>query len=156
MKTPLIIIDMQRDFRDDDTIPVIPGVVHQIEQAKKRQDSIFIVEFRGCGATMPEVKKPLRLYRRKKTVYKNTVSGARDLAPHLKKFSKVRVCGVYGDACVYETIKKLIDIRPDLMVEVAVDAVDDSWDLKQLEPLYRRNKQVTLFQDIWSDKYQIE
>src|SRR3990167_6163064 len=110
MKSALVIIDMQEDFR----VPsVIPGVLEEIQLAHKTRIPVFVVEFEKSGQTLPEIKAALGDLE-VTVVSKRTTSAAKNLAHHLKEFESIRICGVYSDCCVFETIRHLSAYLPRL------------------------------------------
>ena len=109
-KNILVVIDLQEDFSRSAKV-VEDFACRQIQLAKKRGDRIFLVNYQGSGPTIQSVEKNLRGYPFLHFIYKRTDSGATSILKEIKAKklspSKIRVCGVNYDACVYETVAGL-------------------------------------------------
>ncbi len=85
-------------------------MVEQIELAKENSDSIFLVEFKGCGKTIPLIKERMKNYEYS-VIEKRGNGGGKEILQELKKQSiapnLITVCGLYTNCCIADTVGEL-------------------------------------------------
>lgn len=111
-KTALLIVDMQQYFftaRDKGTIKTC---ITEIRRAIKAELPIIVLEYDGCGETLPELKRHLDKYHRTKYVEKCDDGGGHEVMGALQEekwvIENFIVCGVNINACVARTIWTLL------------------------------------------------
>lgn len=108
----LLIIDMQKMFLSERNLHIVDPIKNKIEEFKSNGDAIIFVEF--CSAicrTIKELTFLTKKYPNTFTVNKNKVSGAEEIDAVIKKNrlpTKLFICGLYGDDCVFNTS---VDLR---------------------------------------------
>lgn len=140
----LVIIDMQDNF----LCPVeayqstISHTIKEIRLAKRRGDHILIVEFESALSnsgfihdtvgskavpTNADIKKAVGTYRKACFVFKRMVNGGSEVYQTLLEknipHSHIRVCGVYADACVHETVVDLAKRIPKSQIHLVKNGV---------------------------------
>jgi len=109
----LVVVDMQKDFGGSQEPWLIKNVQREIRAAKKRRDGIIILQYEGCGRTDRRILRTLGKYPKGLVKFKYDCDGSRVVIKTMKKhhfdMTRVRVVGVYTDACVQETIMGLSD-----------------------------------------------
>lgn len=145
MKAPynLIVVDMQNGFsaaKDKDTLN---QVMIEIKTAISDCAGIIVLEMVGAGKTLKQIKKLVKSYRKAVIVEKKDTSGAVEVLStvrHNRSFHpfKFKVCGVYTDCCVADTVNELSQFDT-LSLEVLADACNCD------EPAYLDN--IDMFQD---------
>jgi len=128
---PLYVVDMQTIY--EASANIVEGVLHEIELAKERDDYVIFVEF-GNGETLLRLKRAVEEYDKVGMLTKNDSDGSTQFISEMGKMKKpvksVRVCGVNKSACVYHTVRGLIDHLPkSVKVELACDAVAEGGDV---------------------------
>jgi nicotinamidase-related amidase len=128
----LCIIDMQ-DFFVRPNTRVANNCEREIRQAIADRAGILLVEYETCGTTIHQLTKlkeefpHARIYH----VTKTNDDGSYEILNACYKFgldsSKIKVCGVNTDCCVYQTIIGLIARAPFITIEVVADACNSNW-----------------------------
>lgn len=123
--------------------PVIRNVVKEIEEARRNNHGIIIVKFANFhgdekdNQIVPEISEALNGYKRYSVIYKRNADGSKEIFREVKKrkFPKTffRVCGVYSNACVPQTIFGLLSRKSTRKIEVPKKAVDDANDMRVVE-----------------------
>ena len=127
MTKALIIIDMQPYFDYKGSVSaIIDACRREIQNAINENIPVVLVEWFGLGATDARLRELVENYHNLITVNKNDDDGSNEIVAELGKYnySLFKVCGVNTDACVKATVKGLIDLCPNLNVEVVLDAVN--------------------------------
>lgn len=140
----LVIIDMQDTFLwpIETYKPVISHVIREIRLAKRRGDHILVVEFEtvlsnsgfiydtvGCKSapTHADLKKAIGTYNKACFVFKRMVNGGREVHQTLLEknipHTNVRICGVYADACVRETVVDLSKRIPKSQIHLVKNGI---------------------------------
>ncbi len=145
----LLVIDMQQSFIfRHEQFPrygaTIDAVKVEIEAAKKRGDFIVFVEFctesrrkekfnkypSRVAPTLQELTNLTINYFNKIFVYKKSCDGGAEVLSALKHYQipkrNIRVCGVYTNACVRETVRTIADGLEASTVSVVGHAVTSS------------------------------
>ncbi len=127
--TTLCIVDMQPCFKA--TEQAIPGVLKEIERAKKNNDTVIVLEYTHRLYKKRQTIKPvldaLKDYRYK-VAYVNKIEddGSTEFLIVAKKLrfktEKVRVVGVNREACVFATVDGLSYSPRIKSIEVVLDA----------------------------------
>ncbi len=137
----LVIIDMQPYFECEKQI--LETCKKEIKKAIDNKNHIIFLEYVDCGVTDNElmllvIKKGYSNY---SIVSKNKNDGSTAIAEQVKSehvnLSSFRVCGVYTDQCVFDTVRGLLRVFPGCNVEVMKDAVRTRETLIQIEYLDR-------------------
>ncbi len=142
----LIVVDMQSAFIfRDDNFPgygkTIDAVKKEIVAAIKRNDYIVFVEYcyesrrkemfnrfsSRFYPTMNEITDLVSNYPNKIFVYKSSNDGGEEIVSALNYYrisrTHIRVCGVYTNACVRETVSTLSRELSSSMIKVIEEAV---------------------------------
>jgi len=145
----LLVIDMQQSFIfRHEQFPrygqTIDAVKEEIIAAKKREDFIVFVEFctesrrkekfnkypSRIAPTLGELTNLTINYFNKIFVYKKSCDGGAEVLSALKHYQipkkNIRVCGVYTNACVRETVKTIADNLSGSTLSVIGNAVTSS------------------------------
>ncbi|KKN91199.1 hypothetical protein LCGC14_0220670 [marine sediment metagenome] len=121
----LVIIDMQTDFYDKDEI--IPNICSLIQYARQKIWAIIVVEYEGRGNTDDAIIQALDEYPHKETVYKQGMDGGKKVLDCINSHPSwpldLLVCGIYGHACVPETVSGLFKSSDLVEISVVTDAV---------------------------------
>jgi nicotinamidase-related amidase len=111
-KTALLIVDMQHEFYTARHKGTIKTCITEIRRAIKAELPIIVLEYDGCGETLPELKKHLDKYKRTKYVEKCEDGGGHEVMNALQDekwvIENFIVCGVNINACVARTIAQLV------------------------------------------------
>lgn len=120
----LCIVDMQPFFKASGE--VLASVIKQIEDAKKSNSGIVILEFEGCGPTHDKILSVLGNYEYKAFAKKDQDDGSREFlkAARKSKFSveRVAVVGVNRGYCVLATAAGLIRSKMVKKIDVVLNA----------------------------------
>jgi nicotinamidase-related amidase len=112
MKTHLLIIDVQDYFAT--AAKVVDETVREVKLAIRRNASIVIAEFVGCGQTNRKVREALTGYDKAIYVTKYHDGGGSEVLSACKKNGvspeKFRVVGVNRSWCVYSTVLELFSL----------------------------------------------
>lgn len=140
----LVIVDMQEHFlQPTDTYrDVLSQVVKEVRLAKRRGDHILIVEYesalrnqniihgeRGSEVvpTSAAIHQAIGKYTKACYVYKREMSGGEEVYQTLKEknipHSHVRICGVYAEWCVQETVLDLRKKIPKSRIHLVRDGI---------------------------------
>ena len=137
----LVIIDMQPYFACIKQI--LTTCKEEIKKAIKNTNHIIFLEFAGCGVTDNELILLMieKGYSNYSIVSKNQNDGSTAIAATVKPehadLTKFKVCGVYTDRCVFDTVRGLLRVFPGCSIEVVKDAVRTSEALIQMEYLHK-------------------
>ena len=107
----LVIIDMQYEFSSTAEL-ALAGVCNAIVAAKKSLNHIIVIEYKGSGDTLPEVKKAIGAYKRVSYRTKKIDDGSKEILDVVRRKKlprKFRVCGVNLEACVWDSVLGLIE-----------------------------------------------
>lgn len=107
------IVDVQDAFirkNEYGTKRIVKYVTKRIREYKKKNQPIFLIKFKKCGNVLPQIRNELRGYKYLFHSYKTEMDGSNNVIKRLKKMNvedpnEIRVCGVYTDLCVANTIK---------------------------------------------------
>jgi len=123
----LVIIDMQDFF---DRIPkdhLIQNMCDLIRHARRQRWGIMLVEFDRYGPTTQRLMDALGEYDHVAIVKKNCDDGGEEVIQCLDsnpQWSRhCLVCGIYGDACVRETVCGMYNADPLVEIDVVTDLV---------------------------------
>lgn len=138
MKTALVVIDMQRQFRSS-ALPTMPFVKKAIAHARREGWLIVNVRFMDGEYRIQEPKLMIGLGRLLNTpdviqVEKDDDNGGAELHEGLKSHEVERVvfCGVNATACVCRTARGYAKLNPDVDCVISEAVGNDIW--------YQRNK----------------
>lgn len=143
MAQPLVIIDMQDTFLSADEgnyySRCIKNVARQIKLAKRRGDHILVVEYvhgphkvinkKSCATapTTSSLNNLLKNYKNKVYVYKRDNDGGLEILQTLKSkkipHKNVRVCGVYANYCVRETVTTMAEKMNTTKIHLVKNAI---------------------------------
>lgn len=153
-KETLLLIDLQ-DFylRDERTgklkhdhfSALIEASSLHIKEAMKKDNHIIFLEysdqarhktyslFPSSYPTYQELISKTNDYDKRIFCFKNQMSGAFELSdlfndkkiPH----ANLKVCGVYTSACVFETVRELLFLYPNMRIKIPRDGVADTEEL---------------------------
>ena len=121
-----VIVDVQTKFELADT--VIKPCVAEIKKARKKGETIVLVDFKNEGFIYDEIMDascgyPYRIFAQKSI---NNGASAIYRSFYAKKglpeFNTIKVCGIYTSHCVRETAGGLAGKFPHKKVEVLMDA----------------------------------
>jgi len=120
MKT-LVIIDAQEFWRTS-----VALCVDEIVKEKKNKYGIIVVKYKDRGDLHPAIESELKDYKKKTTTTKNMANGGDKVikAARRKRFTlaSLRVCGVFTDCCVAQTVQHLSKKLPVSCIEVILGA----------------------------------
>jgi hypothetical protein len=139
----LVVVDMQPYFSCEKQI--LQTCKREIKKAIAANNHIVFLEFTNCGVTDNELMLMMieKGYSNYSIVSKNQNDGSLAIAdkikPGIANLSSFRVCGVYTDACVFDTVKGLLK-RFNCNVEVVRDAVRTTDMFIQLDFLEKMSK----------------
>lgn len=133
MKT-LVIIDAQefwRNFVDK----CIDGIILEIKNAIKNHFGIILVKYKDRGIIHPQIQNALKFYKKKTTTTKKMVNGGNQVIKAARRMRfplcDLRVCGVFTDCCVAQTVTHLSKTLPMSCIEVINNACwpdnNDCW-----------------------------
>jgi nicotinamidase-related amidase len=117
----LVIIDCQAKYPAANQ--VVNAVANEVKRARKRNEWVMLVEYKGDGRTLTRITLHLRGYRKVVKVTKEhddgspvifdrifghrwSVENNLDVA-HISNIRHLRVCGVNSSACVMKTVHGL-------------------------------------------------
>jgi nicotinamidase-related amidase len=121
----LLIVDMQEDYPAAYHKKTLKRVIKEVRKAKACRAGIILLEMKGAGKTLPEIHKALSGYHKVQFKKKGDPSGASEVFeavtnnPFLHK-TKFKVCGVYTDICVTDTVNDM-SIFEDISIEVIAE-----------------------------------
>ena len=107
----LVVIDMQYEFSSTAEL-ALAGVCKAIVAAKKNLNHIIVIEYKGSGDTLPEVKRAIGAYKRVSYRTKKLDDGSKEILDVVRRKKlprKFRVCGVNLDACVWDSVLGLVE-----------------------------------------------
>lgn len=140
----LVIVDMQEHFlQPKDTYRnVLSHVVKEVRLAKRRGDYILVVEYESAlrnqdiihgsrGSEVVPTSTPIRQaigqYAKVCYVYKGDMDGGEEVYQTLIErkipHSHVRICGVYAEWCVQETVLSLSHKIPKSRIHLVRDGI---------------------------------
>jgi len=104
--TTLCIVDMQIVF-ENPAKKCLEEVCRQIKLAKRRNAGIIVLEYEGCGPTLPEIKQLLKSYKRKTYKQKTMDGGGKEVLAAAKRRGfpthKIRSRRFHNDFPPYES-----------------------------------------------------
>jgi nicotinamidase-related amidase len=133
----LLVVDMQPNaFRAAQDKRTVRAIVHLIEDAKKKREGIIALAYHRDGlygfpresdtALHPKIVAALDGYDRWVLVWKWRDDGGAEVANAARVngygVSRIRVCGVNTEACVYHTVYTLSRIWPKSRIRVVAEA----------------------------------
>lgn len=131
----LVVVDMQTKFLFDDNTgnlynPEWQNLVDEVERlvvdAVAKGWKVFLLEFVGYGPTIPQIKQHIKDYPLAVTLRKDRRDGSEEVLSvnlrHANGSDTYRVCGVYAEQCVEETVSGLALRQPEAVVEVVPSA----------------------------------
>lgn len=129
MRYTLVVIDMQTAY--EVARPIIGEVIALIEQAKRDQAPIVIVEYNGSGPTYLEILRATESYMPSCRIAKKGFGGGQEVLAACQErgypTSEFRVCGVYSDCCVQATCEQIAEAVNNLAkIEVYRRACEDA------------------------------
>lgn len=126
MKKALIIIDMQPYFDHNGVVDkIINACKKEVIKAIEKEMRIVFVEWVDVGATHIELRKLTENYDKLSIVTKDDNDGSQVIVNEIgKRYDCFRICGVYTGECVMETIEGLVDLCPNVNIEVVASAVN--------------------------------
>ncbi len=131
MRVPLVIIDMQSEYKITESSILLNKIVKHIRYSKKRQDPIIIVELEDMGLTHPEIMKEIMGYNRYKKVIKAEEDGSLEITRVLQEMGILRgilnVCGIFSEDCVEKTAIGLMNkgFKVDIIEEACCSSQDE-------------------------------
>jgi nicotinamidase-related amidase len=103
----LLIVDMQQEFPTAHKPKTIAECQKLVRQAKRNQDVIIVLEYKGYGSTLSPIKRTIGEYPNCYFVFKTCDNGGWEVHKALTergiKVDKILVCGVNSHACVQDT-----------------------------------------------------
>ena len=129
MDNVLVVVDMQPEFKAAMDEQTQINVVNEIKKAKRRNDLIIILEYRGGGSTVRRIRKAILNYDKVIYAEKDEDDGSSYIRKHLIGKKLVRICGVNTDYCVADTAAGIAYRFADAAVQVILKACNaDSHD----------------------------
>jgi nicotinamidase-related amidase len=109
----LIIIDMQLQFVSARNKVLINNIKAEIAHAQKLDNHIMFVRMANCGDIMLELLRATRGYSKTSIVTKDWQDGGAEVLAHLpSRKTHLRVCGVYTNLCVEDTVYSIAASYP--------------------------------------------
>lgn len=127
----LIIIDMQDHFIGHSERKLIPIICELIDYAKNNEYSIILVEFKNHGPTTNEIMVAIGQYKHYEIVIKKEEDGGPEVSRCLERNTNwslnTIVCGIFGDACVPQTVSGMFENSPLIEIDIIADAIDPTY-----------------------------
>ena len=118
----LVIVDMQPIFKASRNPDTIIAVTNEIITARKNNDAVMFVEYRGSGRTHTGFNSLIRGYEHKATIRKQKDDGSQEIINALRRRNfptqTLRICGVNTDCCVWSTVWGLLNRMSYTKIEV--------------------------------------
>jgi nicotinamidase-related amidase len=128
----LVVIDMQPYFESSQGERVIANCQREIREARARKNYILFLEYENCGRTDQRLLNLVQGYPHTSIVIKADDDGSEEITKELRyknfRRTRLRVCGVNTDICVFWTVVGLEVTMPNTQVEVVFDACDSHVD----------------------------
>ena len=127
----LCIIDMQPDeFGNSNTI--VDNVVQLVRESIASEAFVVIAQYKGCGETHVNIVNELQKYPYKRYVWHNKNDKSKPIQEVLNVLNvfvrQIKVCGVYRDVCVKETVHGLAK-KFNIQIQVIEDACNGTPDI---------------------------
>lgn len=138
-------IDLQYGFSSANDPQIIQVAREEVKRAVKFNYGIIFLQYEKHGPTFSEIKSAANGYYKKKVVHKNSDDGAVEVldAAFYEGFSTniFRICGVYTELCVYDTVKSLTELSPSSNIIIRKDGCR-CFDEGQRDELFTRLKNL--------------
>lgn len=141
----VLIIDMQKVFLEDidgkERRRLIESQAEILNYCAEHDIPIVVVEYRGCGKTIRELKRRIKKVPRQEFVTKNVNNGFRnpELEEALKTWGvkKIILMGVNASACVIETAEGAI--KKGFQIATSECLIADEGKTDKSLPWYKKN-----------------
>lgn len=141
MQETLLIVDMQPEFSATaDDKRTIRNIKREIINAKRRKDTIVLLEYVGCGQTFREIiwyigQYPYIKFRKYNDDGSNV---ARMLRRKKLPHAHFRVCGVNTSYCVFETVNSLAHKNSTKTIKLVLNACNCARGRRALLPQHKK------------------
>lgn len=120
MSYTLVVVDVQKQFIENANL--IAEVGKEIKKAMSKKLPIIFVEFAGCGRTMYRIKKLTANYNKAFVVSKHNTGGGHEVIRTITRrklqYKTLKVCGVYTNYCVHDTVTGLSNLLPKSKIKL--------------------------------------
>lgn len=122
----LVVVDMQYEFKAALDSNVQNHCSNAITKAVLDRASVVYLEYIDQGETLKCLSSITRFYDRAHYITKIDWDGADEALQVVKQFKlaskRFKICGVYSECCVHDTVRGLTQLAPTAKIEVIKDA----------------------------------
>jgi len=142
----LVVIDMQSYFDSAHNRKTLKSVKKLISEAMEDWQPIILVEYSGCGSTMPSIYRLTQNYSELYIIRKSRDDGSSEISRLIRGMklpsNNIKVCGVNTDCCVYESVMGLKRKMRAANFEIVETACWSAYDHKGAINTFRNTKNV--------------